>query len=355
MSLSGYVLRAVGTRVAAATIMLLAVLQILDLLEVTPEIVERGLGFAGVMHYAVLRLPRLIDQAAPLGVLAGSIFAFMKLAGDSEIVAMRASGVSVYRLLGMALPVALMASLLDFSAVEIVAPRTDPMLQSWWQSTAPSAKTPETEAKPKAFRVGADLALASTNDLSGRTLSDVKIYRRDATGRETERIEAAGATYGPQGWRLIAPKFVRFDAAGAHVGQAAQMTWGSRFEPADVQALFFGDQNLSAASASRALRGGGGQRPQSYYATRVQRAIAAPIGSLVMLLLTVPIAVASFRSSKGAVFVAASLGAGLLFIVVDGLLAALGEGGALAPVLAAWTAPVVFAALGATALLRLEG
>ena len=42
-------------------------------------------------------------------------------------------------------------------------------------------------------------------------------------------------------------------------------------------------------------------------------------------------------------------------IVVDGLLAALGEGGALAPVLAAWTAPVVFAALGATALLRLEG
>ena len=353
MSLASYVLRAVGTRVLAATVVLLAVLQILDLLEVTPDIVERGLGFAGILHYAALRLPRLIDQAAPLGVLAGSIFAFMKLAGDSEIVAMRASGVSVYRLLGMALPVALMVVLVDFAAVEIVAPKTDPMLQSWWQSTAPPAK--KAEPKPKAFRVGADLALAETSDLSGRTLHDVKIYRRDANGRETERIEAASATHGPQGWRLIAPKFVRFDATGAHTGQAAQMTWASNFEPADVQALFFGDDTLSAASASRALQGGGGQRPPSYYATRVQRAIAAPIGSLIMLLLTVPIAVASFRSSKGAVFVASSLGAGLLFIVVDGLLAALGEGGALAPVLAAWTAPVVFAALGVTALLRLEG
>jgi lipopolysaccharide export system permease protein len=353
MRLAGYVLRAVSVRIAGATAVLLAVLQILDLLEVTSDIVERGLGFAGIVHYAVLRLPQLIDQAAPLGVLAGSIFAFMKLAGDSEIVAMRASGVSVYRLLLMALPAALAVVVIDFAAVEIVAPKTEPMLQTWWQSTAPPAK--RTAPKPKAFRVGDDLALASTSDLSGRTLHDVKIYRRDAGGRETERIEAATATYGPQGWRLTAPKFVRFDASGAHMGQATQMTWASRFEPADVQALFFGDDNLSAASARRALRGGGGQRPPSYYATRVQRAIAGPIGSLVMLLLTVPIAVASFRSSKGAVFVAASLGAGLLFIVVDGLLAALGEGGALAPMLAAWTAPVVFAALGATALLRLEG
>jgi lipopolysaccharide export system permease protein len=353
MRLAGYVLRAISVRIAGATAVLLAVLQILDLLEVTPDIVERGLGFGGIVHYAVLRLPQLIDQAAPLGVLAGSIFAFMKLAGDSEIVAMRASGVSVYRLLLMALPAALSVVVIEFAAVEIVAPKTDPMLQTWWQSTAPAAA--KTTPKPKAFRVGGDLALASTSDLSGRTLHDVTIYRRDANGRETERIDAASATYGPQGWRLTAPKFVRFDASGAHTGQATQMTWASRFEPADVQALFFGDDNLSAASARRALRGGGGQRPPSYYATRVQRAIAGPLGSLVMLLLTVPIAVASFRSSKGAVFVAASLGAGLLFIVVDGLLAALGEGGALAPLLAAWTAPVVFAALGTTALLRLEG
>jgi lipopolysaccharide export system permease protein len=353
MKLSGYVLRAVSVRIVGAMAVLLAIMQILDLLEVTPDIVERGLGFAGVLHYAALRLPQMFDQAAPLGVLAGSIFAFMKLAGDSEVVAMRASGVSVYRLLGMALPAALAVVVINFVAVEIVAPRTDPMLQTWWQSTAPAAK--KDTPKPKAFRVGADLAIATTSDLTGQTLHDVKIYRRDAAGRQTERIEADSATYSPQGWRLHAPKFVRFDASGAHMGQAAEMTWASNFEPADVQALFFGDQTLSAASAQRALRGCGGQRPPSYYATRVQREIAGPIGSLVMLLLTVPIAVASFRSSKGAVFIAGSLAAGLLFVVVDGLLSALGEGGALAPVLAAWTAPVVFAALGATALLRLEG
>ena len=129
MTLGGYVLRLVALRILGAAAILLAVLQILDLLEVTPEIVERGLGLAGIVQYAALRLPRLIDQAAPLAVLGGGIFAFMKLAGDSEIVAMRASGVSAYKLVAMALPAALAVVVIDFAAVELVAPRTDPALQ----------------------------------------------------------------------------------------------------------------------------------------------------------------------------------------------------------------------------------
>jgi lipopolysaccharide export system permease protein len=353
MKLAGYVLKVVGVRILGAGLILLAVLQILDLLEVTPDIVERGLGFGGVLHYAALRLPRLLDQAAPLAVLSGGIFAFMKLAGESEIVAMRASGVSTYRLLLMALPAALAIMAVDIVAVEVVAPRTDPALATWWAATAPPA--PTAVAKPKAFRVHGDVVVATPGDLTGRLLKDVKIYRRDDTGRLVERIEAATAVYGSDGWRLNAPQFVRFGAGEARVGRAAQMTWGSAFEPSDVQALFSSDQEISAATANRALAGGGAQRPKAYYATRVQRALAAPIGDLVMLLLAVPIALASFRSSQGAVFVTASLGSGLLFLVVDGLLAALGESGAVAPILAAWTAPLVFAALGATALLKLEG
>lgn len=354
MRLMGYILKHVGLRIVAATLVLLGVLQILDLLDVTPDIVSRGLGAAGMLHYAVLRLPRLFDQAAPLGVLAGCIFSFMKLAGDSEIVAMRSTGVSTYRILAMTVPAALMVAAIDFTAVEFIAPRTDSALQTWWRSTAPPA--PTTAPKPRAFRVGTDLAVAATNDYSGRTLTNVSIYRRDAAGRLVERIKAASATYTRHdGWRLNAPQFVRFDLAVPQVGQAAAMSWAQSFQPADVQSLFFGDDTISASSARRALTGGGAQRPPSYYATRLQRAVATPVASLVMLLLALPVALASFRSSKGAVFVAGSLGAGLLFLVADGLLSALGESGAVSPLLAAWTAPAVFAALAATMLLRLEG
>ena len=353
MKLFLHVLKLVSVRILAAGVILVSILQILDLLDVTPDIVERGLGAAGMLHYALLRLPRLIDQAAPISVLAGSIFAFMKLAGESSVVAMRAAGISTYRLTAMALPAALAVVLVDYAAVELVAPRTDPALQAWWRDTgAPAAKS---EVKERAFRVGGDVVLATTDDLSGRTLKDMKIYRRDAQGRLVERVQTAQATYVGGGWRLVNPQFVRFGPDGAQPGAAEQMIWGAAFEPADVQALFADDQIVSAASAGRALAGGGAERPASYYATRVQRSVSHPLGVLVMLLLAAPIALANFRSSQGGVFVTASLAAGLLFLVVDGLLAALGESGSITPLFAAWTAPVVFATLGITALLKLEG
>ncbi len=355
MKLFVYVLRTVASRILSSTLVLLAVLQVLDLLEVTPQIIGRGLGGGGMIHYALLRAPRLLDQAAPIGVLAGSIFGFMKLASESAVVSMRAAGISTYRMAAMALPAALAMGAVNFIGVEYVAPRTDPALQEWWRATGVGSE-PKVVAKPRAFRVGSDVVMASTLDLSGRTLDNVTIYRRDSAGRLIERVSATKAAYdGDSGWRLTQPHFVRFGPKGAREGAAESMAWNASFQPMDVQALFSPDEMPSAASAGRALSGGGSERSPSYYATRLHRAFSHPLGGLVMLLLAVPIALANFRSSQGGVYTAAAVGAGLFFIVVDGMLVALGESGAIAPALAAWTAPIVFTALAVTALLKLEG
>ena len=88
---------------------------------------------------------------------------------------------------------------------------------------------------------------------------------------------------------------------------------------------------------------------------RLQQSLAGPLSALVMLLLTLPVALGNFRNSEGAKLTTYGLAAGLLFMVVDGILVALGEGGMLSPFLAAWTAPLVAAALATTVLLRMEG
>ena len=49
------------------------------------------------------------------------------------------------------------------------------------------------------------------------------------------------------------------------------------------------------------------------------------------------------------------LGAGLLYLVVDGLLTALGQTGVLPPALAAWGAPIAFACGAISVLLYMEG
>ncbi|HCT27557.1 MAG TPA: permease, partial [Stenotrophomonas sp.] len=96
-------------------------------------------------------------------------------------------------------------------------------------------------------------------------------------------------------------------------------------------------------------------RPASFYATRLLGAFAGPFASLVMLLISAPVALANFRSGQGATLLAGGLAAGLIFLVVNGMLSALGEGGALSPLLAVWGGPVIFAALAVYALVVLEG
>ncbi len=56
----------------------------------TTDILDRGLGTAGVLYYAALRSPRLIDQVAPIAALAGGLFALLA-AGPrgGAIIAMR--------------------------------------------------------------------------------------------------------------------------------------------------------------------------------------------------------------------------------------------------------------------------
>ncbi|AAK23139.1 LptF/LptG family permease [Caulobacter vibrioides] len=353
MKLQLYVLRTVATRILGAALILMSVLQILDLLDVTSDILDRGLGMAGVGYYAALRLPRLFEQVAPIAVLAGGLFAFSQLARESAIVAMRASGISGYRIVGMAVPAAVAVMLLDALCGQVLAPRADPTLADWWRNTTPVAE--RKEPVPRTFRAGADLVIGANASADGRTITGVTIFRRDSKGILVEKVEAPAARYDGKAWTLEQPKTTRFAGDLSQASTAAATSWPTALRPQDVQGLFGDDSMPTAASARRALENGGSDRPESFYATHLQAAFASPFVSLVMLLLSAPVALANFRSGQGAVLLTGGLAAGLMFLVANGMLTALGESGALTPFLAVWAAPAIFGALAVRTFLALEG
>lgn len=353
MKLQLYVLKTVATRILGAALILMSILQILDLLDVTTDILDRGLGVAGVAYYAALRLPRLFEQVAPIAVLAGGLFAFSGLARESAVVAMRASGISGYRIVGMAAPAAVAVMLLDALCGQVLAPRADPTLADWWRNTTPVAerKVPS----PRTFRAGTDLVIGASASADGHEITNVTIFRRDAKGILIEKVEAPKARYRNHAWTLDQPKTTRFTGDLAQTSTASTTNWPTALKPQDVQGLFGEDAMPTAASARRALQNGGSDRPESFYATHLQAAFASPFVSLVMLLLSAPVALANFRSGQGAVLLTTGLAAGLLFLVANGMLTALGESGSLSPWLAVWAAPAIFGALAVRTFLALEG
>lgn len=352
MTLSTFLLKLMASRVLAALAVLAGVLQIIDLLEVTTQILDRDLGPGGVAYYAMLRMPRLIEQAAPLAVLAGSLFAFAKLAGESAVTAMRSSGISAYRITFMAAPAIVALALSQLVIGMVIAPKTDQMLSAWWQASAPRDVSKVID--PVTFRLGDEVVVAVPRDPDGRSLENVTLYRRDASGRLVERTTAKAAVWAAGRWTLVEPRFETLAAASISEGSASTMGWTQSLQPADVRAMAAGQTIVTPQEASRALAGGLSMRPRTFYDTQLQRAWAAPLACIVMLLLAAPASLANFRGG-GATLLVQCLAAGLLYLVFDGAFTALGESGAAPPILAAWAAPAMFAALGITALIYLEG
>lgn len=352
MTLSTFLLKLMATRVLAALAVLAGVLQIIDLLEVTTQILDRDLGPGGVAYYAMLRMPRLVEQAAPLAVLAGSLFAFAKLAGESAVTAMRSSGISAYRITVMAAPAVVALALLQLAIGIVIAPKTDQMLSAWWQASAP--RDAARAIDPVTFRLGDEVVVAVPRDPDGRSLEQVTLYRRDVSGRLVERTAAKAAVWAAGRWTLIEPRFETLAGASISEGSARTMGWTQSLQPSDVRAMAAGQTIVTPQEASRALAGGLSMRPRTFYDTQLQRAWAAPIACIVMLLLAAPASMANFRGG-GATLLVQCLAAGLLYLVFDGAFTALGESGAAPAILAAWAAPAMFSALGVTALIYLEG
>lgn len=354
MTLDRYVFRLLLTRTIFSVVVLICLVQVLELLDVTTEILERGQGLAGIGHYSFLRLPGQFQQVAALSVLVGALFTFTQLSRTSEMVVIRATGANIYRVLRMMAPVAIVMALLDFGVSAELAPRTQDQLAHWMDITAPPSK-----AKPPKehwFRLGGNLVMVGAVSEDGRTLTDLRIYERDASRNLTREVSAASATAQTGGWWLHKTVVTTVTQSSTVVSPASDQDWTTKLAPGQVLRLVRGGQDIPFTTAFGAVSGTApADRSPGFYATRLNRTFAEPLGAIVMLLLSAPAALSSLRSDQAMRLFLFGLCSGLLFLVADGLLTALGETSALPPVLAAWSAPVAFAALAVTVLLYAEG
>ena len=69
------------------------------MLSITEMIVVRGVSARQVMMMMAYLLPDIITFALPATALMAVVISFLRLSADSEIIALKASGVSLYQML----------------------------------------------------------------------------------------------------------------------------------------------------------------------------------------------------------------------------------------------------------------
>jgi len=347
--LRSYLSKLFLSRLLASLFGLAAILQLLDLLDRTGAILTRG-GVAAIGLYIALRLPTLLAEMMPLAALLGALLTFMRLAGGLETTAMRAAGLGLWRVLWTLMPACLLVSALQFVLQTEVAPRTERGFADWWAATEPA----DTPAPDRVWlRSHGDVAAIDLVSRNGTRLDGLMIVQRMASGALSARLDAHSANYRDGRWTLHDVRIDRPDRDGTEA--RADLEWPHGPPPANMVELARPADSQTLGRLSATLRGHWiGAHGAAYYRTQLQSLIVGLLDPFLMVLLAMPLLLALPRSGVSSLEMMKVLTLGLGMMAAAGLLQALGNAGTLPPVIAAWTATLVFGATGAVRLQQAE-
>jgi lipopolysaccharide export system permease protein len=342
-------------RTFAILIALVLVLQTLDLLGESSKILAvPGNGDAEVWRYIGLRLPQIIARFLPFSVLLGTILTLATLNQNSEVIAMKASGMSAHQVLAPLVLASLMVAIISFAFNERIVARANGALDAWQKV--------EYGPVPKESGVKANVWARDGNNLinagvvrgtgSGVVLEQVTVYERDGGALRT-MLSAKSARPDGNAWVLTDANrfFVRTGTREA-LGtiRAGEGVTPDQFTLAQVSGDELPFWALRTAIADLEAAG----RPVDALKSILWHKISGPLSAILMPLLG---AVAAFGLARsGKLFVRAVIGMalGFAYFVADNFALAMGDLGAYSPLLAAWGPFLLFALIGEAVLVRTE-
>jgi lipopolysaccharide export system permease protein len=354
-TITWYMARMFLVRSMAVLAALVIVLMALDLLGESGNILAHpGNGDAALWHYVTLRTPQIIARFLPFAVLLGTLITLATLNQNSEIISMKAAGISAHQILAPLIVASIGVAAISFWFNDRVVARATATLSAWQEADYGPLPRDRGIVNNVWVRDGDDLihAESATGRGPATRLDRVALY--DRTGGRLERIvHADRAIQQGGGWRLINPTL--FDVTTGALAHPATMIIGigvspNRFTLANVDA-----EERSFGTLKRAihdLKAAG--RPTAPLEAGLWHKLSGPLSAVLMPLLA---GVAAFGLARsGRLFLRAVIGMalGFAYFVADNFGLAMGNLGAYPPLLAAWAPFALFLVIGETVLIRTE-
>ncbi len=350
-----YMARLFLVRTFAILAGLVIVLQALDLLAESGKILSvAGNGEGEVWRYVGLRAPQIVATFLPFSVLLGTILTLAQMNQNSEVIAMKAAGLSAHQVLAPLVVAALGVAIVSFGFNDRVVSRATAVL-SQWQDVEYGPMPIDRGDRTNVWVLAGD-DLLEANQVQGKgdqvRLGSVTFFERRNGALQGVVTAATGRRF-EDGWRLDNAK--RFDVNGGGTTALGNVVVARGVRPdqltladVDPDALSFG--GLYAAIGDLKASG----RPTKALEGSLWHKLAGPLSAILMPILG---AVAGFGLARsGQLFVRAVIGMGLGFayFVADNFALAMGNLGAYPPFLAAWAPFLLFLLIGEAVLFRTE-
>jgi lipopolysaccharide export system permease protein len=334
---------------------LVLILQTLDLLGESGKILAYpGNGDAEVWRYVSLRLPQLIARFLPFSVLLGTLIALATLNQNSEIISMKAAGISAHQIIAPLMLASLAVAAFSFAFNERIVTRATATLKTW-EDVDYGPVPRDSGVKPNIWVHHEDDLIFARQVIGAgpaTRLNGVSLY--DRSGETLVRIvEAKSGVRKGDHWLLKDVSV--FDVDAGRIARLPTLEYGRGLDPAQftLAKVSADDEDLPTLKASIAeLRKSG----------RATEALEAGLwhkisGALSVVLMPLLAAVAAFGLARsGQLFVRAVIGMalGFAYFVADNFALAMGNLGAYPPLFAAWAPFALFLLIGEAVLIRTE-
>lgn len=186
LTLSLYIAKMYAARFIGMLLGLISILQLLDLMAVSDTIMAaEGATGDEIARYVSLRLPQLLSQFIPFSALLATLMTLASLNQHSEIIIMKAAGLSAHRILFPLGVPCLMIFLAHFAFNETVVWDGNAELQ-YWQDNDFTVDLPPPPDYAKKIRMvdGNTLIMAKAVTRTGEAIliDKVSLYNRDDQG-----------------------------------------------------------------------------------------------------------------------------------------------------------------------------
>jgi lipopolysaccharide export system permease protein len=347
--------RHIGRAIAFSTLLVLGVLlslfTFITFVEAIGDLGKANFGLAEVLKYVLLSLPRDAYELFPMTALLGATLGLSSLAVGSELIVMRAAGVSLLRIVGSVMKVGAVLILIAVVVGEVVAPVTEDLAQ---RGRAAALQRSVAQQSDRGLWLRDGSAFVHVGEvLPDLSLLRVTIYQFDDNARLRSQTFAQSGRYEQQRWRLddVRQSWIADDKV--HSRRLASDYLSSVLTPEILGVFAVKPEGLSAWHLFRYIQHlERSKQDTSRYRLALWHKIMLPLSTGVMVVLAIPFVFGQLRSGGLGSRVLVGIVLGLAFYLINRAFGYFGLLHGLPPAFGALLPPTLFFALALVMLRR---
>jgi lipopolysaccharide export system permease protein len=343
--LSLYMTREYLKMVTSLSVIFLGTYTLFDFIEKVDNFHEAGVSSSYMLSFFLLQLPELLTLLLPMAVLLGTILTLGLMANRNEITAIKASGVSLFRI---TLPIILIATIFTMVVAlinETVLPKTKGQTNYIWDVLV--EKRPGRLFHKEKFWLKGHSSIYHVGyyDRETQSLSDVVYYRFDQEFHLLLRVDARRARYLGGRWIFFSGLIQeRLPDGGYSAVTFKEKAIDLPERPDDFTRLAKPSEEMNFAELNNYVtkveeEGYDSRR----YRVDLQAKISFPFVCLIMALIGIPLSLLRQKGESIALSVILGTMAALIYWISFSYIRSLfGYGGVLPPFFAAWLSNGIF-------------